>query len=102
VFDFVPLPGHPGPGEEPYPLPFHPLELGEEALRALFGFIIEGRRELGDVDPDEVALHGFDLVDPGGPTFEEREAEKDARIAQMGPPRMFRMQDGVLVEIDSL
>lgn len=25
-----------------YPLPFHPLELGEEALRGLFGFIIEG------------------------------------------------------------
>jgi hypothetical protein len=22
---------------DPYPLPFHPLELGEDALRALFG-----------------------------------------------------------------
>ncbi|MFF5081543.1 DUF6928 family protein [Actinoplanes sp. NPDC000266] len=27
------------PGD-PYPLPFHPLTLGEDALRALFGFIL--------------------------------------------------------------
>ena len=32
------------PEEEPegYPLPFHPLELGEAALHAWFGFVIEG------------------------------------------------------------
>ncbi|MGW4374905.1 DUF6928 family protein [Streptomyces albidoflavus] len=31
----------PWPGEEqdPYPLPFHPLELGEDALRSLCGFV---------------------------------------------------------------
>ncbi|MGW0085503.1 DUF6928 family protein [Streptomyces sp. NPDC003393] len=26
--------------EDPYPLPFHPLELGEDALRALCGFVL--------------------------------------------------------------
>ncbi|MER5872212.1 hypothetical protein [Streptomyces sp. NPDC002044] len=53
--------------EAPYPLPFHPLELGEEALRAFFGFILEGRRAPTDIDPDEVRLHGFRLTVPGGP-----------------------------------
>lgn len=38
----VPVPGWPSQG--PYRLPLHPLELGEDALRALFGFILEGRR----------------------------------------------------------
>lgn len=38
--DIVPWPGE---EEEPYALPFHPLDLGEDALRALCGFIQEGR-----------------------------------------------------------
>ncbi|AGL17378.1 hypothetical protein [Actinoplanes sp. N902-109] len=39
-----PVPVDPGsPDQSAYPLPFHPLELGEEALRALFGFVLEGR-----------------------------------------------------------
>ncbi|MFF9199691.1 DUF6928 family protein [Streptomyces sp. NPDC014779] len=50
--------------EEPYPLPFHPLELGDEALRALFGFLLEGRPSPGDVDPQEVPLLGFHLTEP--------------------------------------
>lgn len=102
-FDFNPLPGRPGPDGKPYPLPFHPLELGEDALRALFGFILEGHPEPDDVDAFEVPVHGFDLIDPDGPTPEEREAEQAARIAMMGPPRMFRMQsDGSFVEFDGL
>jgi hypothetical protein len=38
--------------EVPYPLPFHPLELGEEALRAFFGYQLEGfvNPELLDTD----------------------------------------------------
>jgi hypothetical protein len=101
--DFVPLPGEPGPSEEdPYPLPFHPLELGEVALRALFGFVVEGRLDPDDIDVSAVQVHGFDLVDPEGPTPEQREAERDALLAAMPPPRMFRMQDGVLVEVDRL
>ncbi|MBR7835702.1 hypothetical protein KDL01_20670 [Actinospica durhamensis] len=45
--------------EEPYPLPFHPLELGEEALRALFGFVIEGWPDPQDIDASEIPMHGF-------------------------------------------
>jgi len=45
--------------EEPYPLPFHPLEMAEDALRHLFGFTYEGRRLDGDPDPRSVVLAGF-------------------------------------------
>jgi hypothetical protein len=45
-------------GEE-YPLPFHPLELGEEALRALFGFNFEGLCRDDDPDLLAVRLAGF-------------------------------------------
>ncbi|XVU20845.1 DUF6928 family protein [Actinoplanes sp. CA-054009] len=58
----------------PYPLPFHPLELGEDALRALFGFILEGRPDPADVDPYEVPLRGFSVADPTGREQAEREA----------------------------
>ncbi|MEU4761746.1 hypothetical protein AB0H12_00740 [Actinosynnema sp. NPDC023794] len=50
--------------EEPYPLPFHPLDLGEEALRAFFGFILEGYPDPEDVDADRVLLHGFRVTGP--------------------------------------
>jgi Family of unknown function (DUF6928) len=52
-----PMPGWPGEG--PYPLPFYPLELGEDALRALFGFVIEGYPDPADIDADEVPMHTF-------------------------------------------
>ncbi|MFG2262275.1 DUF6928 family protein [Streptomyces sp. NPDC048720] len=45
--------------EEPYPLPFHPLDLGEDALRALCGFVREGRPEPDDLDTDGIRLHGY-------------------------------------------
>lgn len=45
-----------------YPLPFHPFELGELALRDFFGFILEGRRELDDIDPMEIHLTGYGLT----------------------------------------
>jgi len=56
--------------EEPYPLPFHPLELGNEALRAFFGFLLEGSPSPEDVDPDKVPLLGFALTNtpPGART----------------------------------
>lgn len=88
------------PNQDPYPLPFHPLDMGEEALRALFGFVVEGRSEPGDVDAFDIPVHGFRLVDPDGPTPEERKAQREALIAQSGPPRYFRMQpDGSMAEI---
>ncbi|MFJ8691809.1 DUF6928 family protein [Streptomyces roseolilacinus] len=51
--------------EEPYALPFHPLELDNEALRAFFGFFLEGRSFAEDVDPDELPQFGFRLTDQG-------------------------------------
>lgn len=41
-----------------YPLPFHPLELGEAALLDLFGFQLEGAD--GGLDPFEVPLCAFE------------------------------------------
>ena len=66
-------------GEHPvgdrYPLPFHPLELGGgPALRALFGFIIEGRPQPTDIDAVSVRLAGFQ-VRPANPVTKENVAE---------------------------
>jgi hypothetical protein len=48
----------------PYPLPFHPLDLGERAMLEFFGFNVEGCSEEGDtpepvVDIFDVELWGF-------------------------------------------
>jgi hypothetical protein len=45
--------------DEPYPLPFHPLELAEDALRALFGFNYEGMTANDDPDLERITLAGF-------------------------------------------
>ncbi|MEV0135317.1 hypothetical protein AB0H83_43560 [Dactylosporangium sp. NPDC050688] len=79
------------PGDGPYPLPFHPLELGEMALRALFGFILEGRPHPDDVDPFEVHLHGFRVADPTGQEAAEREARMKSVLQRMRPPRRYQM-----------
>lgn len=49
------------PDEEPggYPLPFHPLELGEEALREFFGFQIEGFHDGTLLEPDRISMLRF-------------------------------------------
>ncbi|MEO3817723.1 hypothetical protein [Plantactinospora sp. B24E8] len=83
-----PAPGWPRQG--PYPLPFHPLDLGEAALRALFGFVLEGRPEPDDVDPDGVPLHGFRLTDPSGAEQAERARLQDL-VQLMRPPQRLRM-----------
>ncbi|GAB3850072.1 DUF6928 family protein [Dactylosporangium cerinum] len=88
------------PGDDPYPLPFHPLELGDAALRGLFGFILEGRRRPDDVDPFGVHLHGFRVADPTGREAAEREARMRQVLQRMRPPQRFRfMPDGQLREI---
>ncbi|BCJ45703.1 hypothetical protein GCM10010168_58760 [Actinoplanes ianthinogenes] len=85
---------------DPYPLSFHPLELGEDALRALFGFVLEGLPDPGDVDPYEVPLRGFRVADPTGREQAEREATMKRLLQQMGPPRRYRMKsDGTFEEI---
>jgi len=70
------------PDWQPYPLPFHPLELGEEALRALFGFVVEGRLRPDDLDVEAVHLHGFRVTDPSG----EEQAAREAEYEQARPP----------------
>ena len=47
------------PVEDEYPLPFHPLELGEEALRALLGFNYEGYVLDDDPNLASITLAGF-------------------------------------------
>ncbi|MGW0649661.1 DUF6928 family protein [Streptomyces umbrinus] len=96
--DVIPWPDE---EEEPYALPFHPLELGEDALRALCGFIQEGLPEPDDVDAYGIGLHGFHVRDPKGPDPAEKEAELRSVVEAMGPPRFYSMgPNGSLVERD--
>ncbi|XVU29706.1 DUF6928 family protein [Actinoplanes sp. CA-054009] len=89
------------PGEDdPYPLPFHPLELGEDALRALFGFILEGRPHPDDIEPFDVPLRGFRVADPTGREQAEREAVMEELLRRMRPPRRYEFTtDGKMREI---
>ena len=72
-----------GEDQPPYPLAFHPLELGEEALREFAGFVLEGRLHLDDLDADAVPLHGFRVTDPNGPDPARVRAELEQRVAAM-------------------
>ncbi|GAB3175092.1 hypothetical protein FHX75_1350 [Micromonospora palomenae] len=94
-------PVRPVPGwtdDKPYPLPYHPLTLGEEALRHLFGFVVEGRRKPDDLDGDRIALLGFRVVDPTGREAAERAAMLEL-VRTMGSPRRFRYENGRMVEV---
>lgn len=71
--DVIPWPDE---DEEPYPLPFHPLELGEDALRALCGFVREGLPVPDDIDTTTIRLHGFRVRAPHGPEPAEQEAAR--------------------------
>ena len=44
---------------DPYPFPFHPLELGEAALNTFFGFQLEGFIEPGMLEPESIPLIKF-------------------------------------------
>lgn len=45
--------------DEPYPLPFHPLELGEAALSEFFGYQLEGYLDASLLEPEELPLLCF-------------------------------------------
>lgn len=45
--------------DDEYPFPFHPLELGEAALNALFGYQLEGALNSTLFDPDTIPLMRF-------------------------------------------
>jgi hypothetical protein len=54
--------GDPLPFEAPFWASDHrvtPLELGEEALHAFFGFRLDGMRSVDDVDPEVIPLVGY-------------------------------------------
>ncbi len=56
------------PAGEDYPLPFHPLQLGERAMGEFFGFYAEGAMAGDDapndqVDSMEVEMHAFLMVE---------------------------------------
>jgi hypothetical protein len=94
----LPVPGW--DDEEPYPLPFHPLEMGEDALRALFGFVLEGLAQPTDVNACHVPMYGFRATDPTGEEQAARAASAARIRRQTGPARYYWYVDGVLVETD--
>ena len=47
--------------DEPYPLPFHPLELSEAALLAMLGFQFEGHPDDWVCDPMEIPIMKFEF-----------------------------------------
>jgi hypothetical protein len=53
----------PDEGPESYPLPFHPLELGEAALREYFGFQLEGYVDPSLLEPERIRM--FRFLPPG-------------------------------------
>lgn len=50
--------------EDDYPLPFHPLELGEAALLEFFGYQLEGIADLHMLEPEDVDLMRFERRRP--------------------------------------
>ncbi|MFF9395684.1 DUF6928 family protein [Streptomyces griseoluteus] len=81
----------PDEDEDSYPLPFHPLELGEDALRALCGCTQEGRPEPDDVDADNIRLHGFQARGPHGPDPQatpDRRAKSNVMAAMMANAKL--------------
>jgi hypothetical protein len=87
------------PNQEPYPLPFHPLDLGEAALRELCGFVLEGSPNPNDIDADAVGLYGFRLQDPSAPDPAVEHARMQQRVKRMKRRSFTYGPDGALVEI---
>ncbi len=85
------------PAGDRYPLPFHPLELGgDAALRALFGFIIEGRRQPTDIEAESVKLAGFPV-----PSADPVTKEMMAGFMRTHKRTTYRMgPDGTLIRAE--
>ncbi len=87
------------PGPNPFPTGFHPQSLGNEAMRALFGFILEGRHQPDDIDAWAVPLLGFHLIDPDAPGAGERAEQLRAATSTM-VRRTYEMgPDGAVIEV---
>jgi len=50
--------------QDAYPLPFHPLDLGEEALKALFGYQLEGAIDPPLIEPESIPLARYKRIRP--------------------------------------
>jgi hypothetical protein len=88
-----------GDDQPPYPLAFHPLELGEEALRAFAGFVLEGYPAPGDVEPDTVPLNGYRVTDPNGPAQARARAEMQQGVVSRRLHQVLRFNaDGTITE----
>jgi hypothetical protein len=48
-----------------YPLPFHPLELGDAALLAILGYQLEGLLDPSQLEPDDITLMCFKRLRSG-------------------------------------
>lgn len=50
--------------DDPFPLPFDPLDLAEAALETLFGFVYEGPIDRDPLDPASITLAAFSIPAP--------------------------------------
>ncbi|GIG88674.1 DUF6928 family protein [Plantactinospora endophytica] len=80
-------------------VPIRPLDLGEAALRAWFGFALEGEISRNQIDPDDIPVYGFRTADPTG----AEQATRQALLEQFRRTHTLRRYsmgpDGTLVEI---
>jgi hypothetical protein len=54
----------PEENEDDYPFRFHPLDLGEAALREFFGYVLEGAVDSTLIEPENLPLLGFRRTKP--------------------------------------
>jgi hypothetical protein len=81
------------------PVPVPSSRPGRGGTPPFFGFILEGRHHSDDLDPFEVPLHGFRVVDPTG--REQREQEAMLALARQMRLQRFKMNDdGTLTQIE--
>ncbi|MGN9784926.1 DUF6928 family protein [Nonomuraea sp. ZG12] len=84
------------PGGGAYPLPFHPAALGAEAaMRALLGFILEGKSSGDDIDPEAIRMIAYRT--PGGGVTSQAEVDDFKRTHRL--VRYEFRSDGSMVPI---
>ena len=85
-------------------MPFDVIDFGQEALRTLFGFVVDGDRRPGDLDARAVLLHGFvitaDADDPAD-LAQARSTGSGARAVRRRVARRGRFRWGAGREFDA-
>ena len=73
-------------------MPFDVIDFGQEALRALFGFVVDNDKRPGDLDARRVLLHGFVIAaDPDDPA-DMAQARSGGTVPDL-PPDAFDRPD---------